>query len=120
MASVAQVVTLSDGSVGVIGEALASHDAQQYRCHFFDSSLVITDADIASTLSAPTYSVNDDISVWPNAGVISAIDGDTFTVEVERQQIVSGLGPITWTGTQIVPRWRVINDNDARINRVWR
>lgn len=119
MASINQVVQLANGSTGVIGELLPSPGAQQYRCHFDESYLDILDADIAQTLSAPTYNVNDDVSVWPDAGVISAIDGDTFTVEATRQDHVPGLGYVTWTATLKVPRWRVIRDNDSRIERVW-
>lgn len=118
MTAVGDVVTLNDGSTGVVGAALPSHDAQQYRVFFFDNHLDVTDADIASTLSAPTYSVNDEVTLWPYSGTITAIDGDTFTLSIDRQrQLTSEV--FTWTGTYTAPRWRIINDNDTRIERLW-
>lgn len=118
MASVCDVVSLNDGSVGVVGELLASHAPQQYRVYFDQSRLDVTDADIASTLSAPSYSVNDEVSVWPDSGTVTAIDGDTFTVSVDHQRWLES-GPFTWTADHHVPRWRIIRDNDTRIERDW-
>lgn len=119
MASVGDVVTLTDGSTGVVGAALPSHGSQQYRVYFDESRLDVTDADIASTLSAPTYSVNDEVTLWPYSGTITAIDGDTFTLSIERQHELNGGGYLTWTGTYTAPRWRIIRDNDSRIERDW-
>lgn len=118
MASVGDVVNI-DGSVGVVGEALPSHGSQQYRVYFWDSHLVVTDSDIDSTLSAPSYSVNDEVTVWPDAGTISAIVGDTFTVSVEHVNYLLSGDPITWTADHEVPRWQIIRNNDSRIKRDW-
>lgn len=119
MANVNDVVTLPEGSTGVVGEALPSHGSQQYRVYFFDSYLDVTDADIASTLSAPTYSVNDEVTVWPFSGTITAIDGDTFTVSIDRSKELTSGGIFTWTADYKAPRWRIIKDNDSRIERDW-
>lgn len=118
MANVGDVVSLNDGSVGVVGEALPSHGSQQYRVYFDQSRLDVTDADIASTLSNPSYSVNDEVTVWPDAGTITAIDGDTFTVSVDHQRLLES-GPFTWTADHHVPRWQIIRNNDPRIERDW-
>lgn len=118
MASLNDVVTLEDGSVGVVGELLPSHGSQQYRVYFDRSYKDVTDDAISQTLSAPTYNVGDDVSVWPYGGQITAIDGDEFTVEIDRQQGFD-FGVITWTGEYKAPRWRIIKDNDSRIERDW-
>lgn len=108
------VVQLANGSVGVVGELTP----QGQRVFFDESHLVVIDSEITATLSAPSYSIGDEITVWPHSGAITAIDGDQFTVSVQMTETF-GFGPITWTGTQTVPRWRVIRDNDPRIERVW-
>lgn len=116
MASIGDVVQLADGSVGVVGEVQPSPGP--YRVYFDESHLDVGDDYISSTLSAPTYNVNDEVSVWPYSGTVTAIDGDEFTVSIERQSDL-GFGPLTWTADYVVPRWRIIRDNDSRIERVW-
>lgn len=117
MASIGDVVTLSDGSVGVVGEEVPSPGDQIYRVFFTNEHVTVTDAGIVSTLDAPVYSVGDEVTLWPYGGEITAIDGDDFTLEIERQTPFD-FGPITWTATHKAPRWRIIRDNDTRINRV--
>lgn len=118
MANLNDVVELEDGSVGVVGELLPSHADQEYRVFFDESYKDVTDDAISSTLSAPTYNVGDDVSLWPYAGQITAIDGDEFTLEIERQHKFD-FGWTSWTGTYHAPRWRIIKDNDSRIERDW-
>lgn len=116
MAAIGDIVTLNDGSVGVVGEEVPSPGAQIYRVHFNNSHLTVTDADIASTLEPPVYEVGDAVSLWPYSGTIAAIDGDEYTLSIERQETLD-FGPITWTGTYKAPFWRLACDNDSRISR---
>jgi hypothetical protein len=119
VASVNDIVELDDGSVGVVSEALPSYGgASHFRVMFRTGYTNATDSDVAQTLSARTYSVNDTVEVWPNQGTITAIDGDEFTVDVPMSEKFD-FGAITWNGDQVVPRWRIILDNDERIQRVW-
>lgn len=115
MAYVADVVELNDGSVGVVGESLP-HGL--YRVYFDESHLDVSDAYISQTLAALTHNVNDEVSVWPYSGTVKAIDGDDFTVSIDRQSDL-GFRPLTWTADYVVPRWRIIRDNDPRIERIW-
>lgn len=116
MASIGDVVTIAEGSTGVVGESFPSQP-QSFRVFFTDENKLITDADITVTLSAPTFNVNDAVTVWPFSGTVTAIDGDEFTVSIERQQLLES-GPFTWTADHKVPRWRIIRDNDPRIERI--
>lgn len=118
MPSVNDVVELTDGSVGVVAEVLSSANEQLYRVWFTDHHRVISVGHITQTLSAPSYSVNDEVGVWPHLGTIKIIDGDSFTVEVEHHQFIPGLGSTSWVANQVVPRWRIIRDNDGRIEGV--
>lgn len=118
MASVNDVVELNDGSVGVVAEEVPSGGAQLYRVWFPTYHLVLSDGEISQTLSAPSYSVNQQISIWPYLGTIKSIVNDEFTVEVERSQFIAGLGNTSWTATHKVKRWRVIKDNDGRLQGV--
>lgn len=118
MTAIGDVVTLRDGSVGVVGEEVPSPGAQIYRVFFSQESVTATEADITETLAAPVYEVDETVSLWPYSGEITAIDGNEFTLSIERQQVLD-FGPITWTGTYKAPRWRIIRDNDQRIMRQW-
>lgn len=118
MTAIGDVVTLRDGSVGVVGEEVPSPGAQVFRVHFSDESVTVTDADITETLEATEYEVGDTVSLWPFSGEITDIDGDEFTLSIERQQVLD-FGPIAWTGVYKAPRWRIVRDNDQRIQRQW-
>ena len=117
MTVIGDVVTLSDGSVGVVGEEVPSPGPQVYRVFFSNEHVTTTEADITETLAAPEYQVGDTVTLWPYSGEITAIDGDEFTLSIERQQVLD-FGPITWTGIYKAPRWRIIRDNDTRIKRL--
>ena len=117
MAGIGDLVQLGDGSVGVVGEEVPSPGPQLYRVYFTSEHLTVTDADISATLAAPVFNVGDEVTLWPYGGTIDAIDGDEFTLSIERQTPFD-FGPITWTATHRVPRWRVIRDNDLRIVRI--
>jgi hypothetical protein len=119
MAAVGDLVELPDGSVGVIGAELASPPDNQFRVYFPDSYKDITASDIQNTLSAPSYQVGDEVTVWPELGTITAVDGSEYTVAVEMSKRIEGVGHITWTGVQVVPFWRLVRDNDSRIERVY-
>ena len=110
---------LTNGSVGVIGGLVPSGGAQQYRVHFDISTKTISADSVAETFSPQTFSVGDSVSLWPYSGVITAINGDEFTLSIERQELLEKLGPITWTGVYVAPRWRIVLDNDTRVRRVW-
>jgi len=113
---IGDVVQLANGSVGVVGEILP-HGLS--RVYFDRSYKDVLDAEISSTLSAPAYSVGDTVSIWPHSGDITSIDGDTFTVSIDRQTIFPDGFNVTWSGDFQAPRWRIIRDNDTRISRVW-
>lgn len=115
MASVGDVVKLSDGSVGVVSEIANG----VHRVHFVTNHKDVNTDFISATLSAPNFNVGDEVALWPYSGTITAIEGDDFTLSIDRQQRVEGLGPITWMGTYKSPRWRIALDNDARIKRIW-
>jgi len=114
MPAIGDVVELANGDVGVIGESLPR---DQWRVYFPNGQLDVLPAAIASTKSAPSYLVGDTVSVWPDQGDITAINGDEFTVSLDKQQFLPGLGYVTWTATVTVPRWRIIRDNDNRLER---
>jgi hypothetical protein len=116
MATIGSVIQLADESVGVVGDLIPGG----FRLYFTESYLTITAADIVAELSAPTYSVNDSVAVWPYGGTITAIDGDEYTVQVSKSVNIPGLGVIDTSGPQVVPFWRLVRDNDSRIKRVWR
>ena len=116
MTALADVVTLRDGSVGVVGELVASPGAQVYRVHFLRGSITTTDADITETLDPPEFNVGDSVALWPYSGTIADIQGDEFTLSIDRR-VFLGFGQHAWTGVHKAPRWRLVRDNDARIGR---
>lgn len=116
MASIGDVVTIAEGSTGVVGESFPSQPPA-FRVFFGEENKLVTDADITATLSAPAFTVNDTVTVWPFSGDITAIDGDEFTVSIERQKLLD-IGPFTWVADHKVPRWQIIRDNDPRIARI--
>lgn len=120
MPSVNDIVELSDGSIGVISEELPSPDPSNplFKVWFTDHHRSVTADDISQTLSAASYNVTDEVAVWPHLGEITVINGDEFTISIERSRFVPGLGSVTWTASHRVPRWRVIRDNDGRIEGV--
>jgi hypothetical protein len=119
MASVGDLVELPDGSVGVIGEKLSPPPNDGFRVYFSESYKDITASAIQQTLGAPTYQVGDEVTVWPDLGIVSAVNGSEYTVAVERSEIIKGVGHITWTADQVVPFWRLVRDNDNRIERIY-
>ena len=117
MPAIADVVTLPDGSIGVISEELPR---DQWRVEFPDATRIdVTASQIQSTLSALTYSVGADISVWPNLGVIESVAGESVVASVYRTDRIKGVGQIEWLSEDTIPLWRVILDNDTRLQRVY-
>lgn len=113
MAQLNDIVELADGSVGVVSRI----ENGRYHVQFFRNHWIVED--ITAVLAPPTYSVGDEISVWPDLGAITAINGDTVSVDVLRADDVQDLGVVHWTGHLQVPLWRVIRDNDPRIIRIY-
>jgi hypothetical protein len=117
MTAIGDVVTLRDGSVGVVGELLPSPGAQVYRVHFLRGSITTTEADITETLDPPVFNIGDTVTLWPYAGTITGIQGDEFTLNIDRR-VFLGFGSHAWSGIHIAPRWRIVKDNDERILRL--
>lgn len=117
MAAIGDVVRLSNGWVGVIGEAAASTgDGPRWIVRFPEARHEILESEIDDTLSAPSYAVGDTVSVWPDIGEIAAVSGSDYTVDVPQSAVIRE-ERFNWTGTVVVPKWRLILDNDTRLSR---
>lgn len=117
MTAIGDVVRLRDGSVGVVGGEVPSPGPQVYRVYFPNEHATALEADISATLAAPVYNVGETVTLWPYSGEITAIDGDEFTLSIERQTVFD-FGPISWTAEYKAPLWRIIRDNDERLERL--
>lgn len=114
MPAIGDVVELSNGDVGVIGEELPR---DQWRVYFPGGYLDVLAAAISQTLSAPTYEVGDTVSVWPYQGDVKSVDGDDVTVTLDRSVRIPGVGVPQWEPDVTVPFWRIVRDNDERLQR---
>lgn len=114
MANVSDVVTLSGGSVGVVSE-LTSRGL--FRVRFPDGTNIETsDEDITETLDAPTFADAVPVSVWPDAGILVSSTSSEAVVDLDKVEALSS-GVLRWTARITVPFWRLILDNDPRLQR---
>jgi len=117
MAAIGQVVTLDDGSTGVVADAITGGLA---RVKFPDGTHTdVLDANITATLSAPEYQEGDQVTVWPDQGAIDSIDGSQVTVTLTKAERIPGVAHIEWMPDVTVPLWRIILDNDTRLQRAY-
>lgn len=112
--AIGDVVTLTSGLVGVVGEQ-TDDVPLRWRVYFRENSLEVADSEISETLSAPSYSVGDEVIVWPDYGTIQAISGDEITVQATRSAPLWG-DYVTWQATLVVPAWVVTRFTDTRIS----
>jgi len=115
MPSIADVVELTDGSVGVVSDVI---DRDYHRVQFPDGTRIdVLPAAVSQTLSAPTYEVGQDVTVWPDIGTIDAIGGSRVTLTLTKSKRIPRVAHIEWNPTVTVPLWRIILDNDGRLQR---
>lgn len=114
MPAIGDVIELANGDVGVIGEALS---LDQWRVYFPEGHIDILEAAIADTLAAPSYEVGQTVSVWPHQGDIKTLGSSVVTVTLDRSEHIPGVGTPQWQPDVTVPLWRLIRDNDSRLQR---
>ena len=73
-----------------------------------EGNQLVSELDIAGLLDPPDFSLSQNISLYGRAGIITAVNGDTFDIEVEWNPNEH----MTLTRTHAsVPLWRVAIEN---------
>src|SRR3546814_18880118 len=116
MAAIGDVVRLSNGWIGVVGEDVSTPDTVRWRVFFPNSRLDVPETDIDSSLDPVTYAVGQTVTVWPYQGEVQSIDSDQVTVRLDRTEVLSS-GRQSWEPDVTVPLWRLIRDHATRLAR---
>ncbi len=117
MPNLGDVVQLPNGWVGVIGGDARLRPSGNYLVYFPNSHLDIPEAEIGVTLVARTFSVAEEVEVWPYLGVIQTLNSSEASVELDRTELLPGGGRHSWMPIVTVPVWRLIRDNDPQLER---
>lgn len=118
MYAVDDIVTLTaarGGWQGVISNIVSLGKPELYRVENLtyddpiEGSCIVAGADIASSnTDYPAWQVGDTVTLYRLQGEITAIDGRMITVEI----IETRSQDITFTRNHIVPRWRILIENN--------
>lgn len=120
MYNVDDIVTLSaarGGWQGVISDILTLGTPELYQVENLNyddridgGSTIVAGVDIASAhTDYPAWQIGDPVTLYEVAGEITAIDGRMITVRIEQQQNED----ITFRRDHIVPRWRLLIENNT-------
>lgn len=118
MYNIDDIVTLTaarGGWQGVISDIVSLGDPELYRVENLtyddriEGSCIVAGSDIASSnTSYPNWQVGDSVNLYKLRGTIQAIDGRMITVQI----IEIRSQDITYTRAHIVPRWRLLIENN--------
>ncbi|MAO65059.1 MAG: hypothetical protein CL666_08665 [Balneola sp.] len=118
MQQIDDIVTLTSargGWQGVISDIVSLGNPELYRVEnltygdVINGSCIVAGSDIASSnTDYPEWEVGQSVNLYNLRGTIQAIDGRMITVQI----IDIRSEDITFTRTHIVPRWRLLIENN--------